>query len=433
MNKASSPRSGDKLAGIAAESSQQRVAAKIVLSNLQLKDLYESPAVPYEEDEVTRAIIDGVNLKIYKEMSNWTVAETREWILLNDTTDEMLQRASRGLTSEMVAGVAKIMGDLDLIYAAKKIRVLRRCVTTVGQHGTLASRLQPNHTTDNLDGISASMYEGLSYGVGDALIGLNPVEDNVPHLTHVYEHIYGIKHKLKIPTQICILAHVTTQMECLRRGVPVDLLFQSLAGSQRANESFGISVEMLDEAYALALRESCAPGPNLMYFETGEGTELSADGSHGADQATMESRCYGLARRYNPFLVNTVVGFIGPEYIYNSKQLIRAGLENHFLAKMQCIPIGCDDCYINHMDADQNDLEQLAVLLSAAGCYYFMGIPHGDDPMLMYQSTGFHETPTLRELMGLEPAPEFKAWLEEWGIWKNGRLGPNAGDASIFL
>jgi ethanolamine ammonia-lyase large subunit len=325
------------------------------------------------------------------------------------------------------------MGNLDLIYAARKIRVLRRCITTLGYHGTLAARLQPNHTTDDLDGISASIYEGLSYGVGDALIGLNPVEDTVSHMMPIYDHLNGIKQRLQIPTQNCILAHVTTQMECMRKGAPVDLIFQSLAGSQKANEGFGISVEMLDEAYALALREACAPGPNLMYFETGEGTELSSDGNYGSDQATMESRCYGLARRYNPFLVNTVVGFIGPEYIYDSKQLIRAGLENHFLAKMHCVPIGCDDCYINHMDADQDDLEQLAVLLAAAGCYYFMGVPHGDDPMLMYQSTGYHETPTLRELLGLEPAPEFKAWLEKWGIWVDGRLGPNAGDASIFL
>lgn len=433
LNKASSPRSGDKLAGIAAESSQQRVAAKVVLSNLRMKDLYENPSVPYEEDEVTRAITDGINLKIYKEISNWTVAEMREWILSNDTTGEMIQRASRGMTSEMVAGVAKLMGTLDLIYGAKKVRVLRRCNTTLGYHGTLAARLQPNHTTDNLDGISASLYEGLSYGVGDALIGVNPVEDNVSHLTSMYEHLYNTKQRLKIPTQICILAHVSTQMECIKQGAPVDLIFQSLAGSQKANEGFGISVGMLDEAYALALREGRATGPNLMYFETGEGTELSADGNYGADQATMESRCYGLARRYNPFLVNTVVGFIGPEYIYDNKQLIRAGLENHFLAKMQCIPIGCDVCYINHMSADQEDLEQLAVLLSTAGCYFFMGVPHGDDPMLMYQSTGYHEIPTLRELLGLEPAPEFKAWLEEWGIWKDGRLGPNGGDASVFL
>lgn len=433
LNKASSPRSGDRLAGIAAENSQQRVAAKVVISNLQMKDIYENPSVPYEDDEVTRVIIDGINRNIYQEISGWTVAEMREWLLSNDTTDAMIQRASRGMTSEMIAAVAKIMSTLDLIYAAKKVRVVRCCNTTVGYHGTLASRLQPNHSTDDLDGISASIYEGLSYGVGDAMIGINPVEDNVPHLMPIYDHLHDIKERLKIPTQNCILAHVTTQMECMRKGVPVDLIFQSLAGSQKANEGFGINVDMLDEAYKLALRESCASGPNLMYFETGEGTELSANGNNGADQATMESRCYGLARRYDPFLVNTVVGFIGPEYIYNSKQLIRAGIENHFLAKMHCIPIGCDVCHINHMNADQEDIEQLAVLLSTAGCCFFMGLPQGDDPMLMYQSTGYHDIAALRELLRLEPAPDFKAWLKEWGIWKDGRLGPNAGDASMFI
>jgi ethanolamine ammonia-lyase large subunit len=433
MNKASSKRAGDTLAGIAAASNQERVAAKVALANTLLKDIYENPSVPYDDDEVTRVIIDAINVTAYSSIKNLTVAEFREWLMDTKTTESMIKHACNGMTSEMVAAVAKLMSNLDLIYVSRKLRTTRCCNTRIGDRGTLASRLQPNDTTDNLDAISAVIYEGLSYGVGDAMIALNPVEDTVSHMTPIYHRLEEIKQRLEVPTQICILAHVTTQMECLKSGAPVDLIFQSLAGSQKSNESFGINVAMLDEASDLAKHYSSAAGPNFMYFETGEGTEYSSEGDFGTDQATMESRCYGLAKRYSPFLINTVLGFIGPEYIYDRQQQARCALENHFCAKLQDIAIGADDCYVNHMDCDQNDLENTAVLLSMAGCYYFMGIPQGDDPMLMYQSNSFHDTPALREALGLEPAADFKVWLEKWGLWEEGHIGPNGGDASIFL
>lgn len=433
LAKANEEKSGDKLAGIAASSVTERIAAKEVLSNLTLQDLRNNPVVPYETDEVTRVIQDSVNERIYNEIKNWTVAELREWILNEKTTGENIKRISRGLTSEMIAAVAKLMSNLDLIYGASKIRISAHCNTTIGLKGTLASRLQPNHPTDDIDGIMVSIMEGLSYGVGDAVIGLNPVDDTVDNVYKILKKFDEFKRKWEIPTQICVLAHVTTQMECIRKGAPTDLIFQSIAGSQKGNEAFGISVKLLDEAYELALKEGTATGPNVMYFETGQGSELSSDSHHGADQVTMEARCYGLAKRYNPFMVNTVVGFIGPEYLYDSKQVIRAGLEDHFMGKLTGIPMGVDACYTNHMKADQNDIENLAVLLTAAGCNYFMGIPAGDDVMLNYQCTGYHETPTLRELLGLRPIKEFEVWLEKMGFMENGKLTKKAGDASVFL
>lgn len=433
LAKANEEKSGDKLAGIAASSVTERIAAKEVLSNLTLQDLRNNPVVPYETDEVTRVIQDSVNERIYNEIKNWTVEELREWILNEKTTGEDIKRISRGLTSEMIAAVAKLMSNLDLIYGASKIRISAHCNTTIGLKGTLASRLQPNHPTDDIDGIMVSIMEGLSYGVGDAVIGLNPVDDTVDNVYKILKKFDEFKRKWEIPTQICVLAHVTTQMECIRKGAPTDLIFQSIAGSQKGNEAFGISVKLLDEAYELALKEGTATGPNVMYFETGQGSELSSDSHHGADQVTMEARCYGLAKRYNPFMVNTVVGFIGPEYLYDSKQVIRAGLEDHFMGKLTGIPMGVDACYTNHMKADQNDIENLAVLLTAAGCNYFMGIPAGDDVMLNYQCTGYHETPTLRELLGLRPIKEFEVWLEKMGFMENGKLTKKAGDASVFL
>ena len=416
LAKANEEKSGDRLAGIAAENAEERVAAKVVVANLTLADLRANPAVPYEEDEVTRIIQDDVNEKIYEEIRNWTVAELREWLL-----------------DEKNAAVAKLMSNLDLIYAAKKIRVTAHCNTTIGLPGTLSCRLQPNHPTDDPDGIMASLLEGLTFGAGDAVLGLNPVDDSVESVRRVLDRFQEIKTRWDIPTQICVLAHVTTQMEAVRQGAPCDLIFQSIAGSQKGNEAFGLDGKLIEEARQLALREGTATGPNVMYFETGQGSELSSEAHHGADQVVMEARCYGFAKRFQPFLVNTVVGFIGPEYLYNSKQVIRAGLEDHFMGKLTGIPMGCDACYTNHMKADQNDIENLATLLVAAGCNYIMGVPEGDDCMLMYQCTGYHEAAALREVFGLRPIHEFDMWLEKMGFSENGKLTPKAGDASVFL
>ncbi|HAT4355178.1 TPA: ethanolamine ammonia-lyase subunit EutB [Clostridium perfringens] len=434
MAKANEEKSGDRLAGLAAESSEERVAAKVVLSNITLEDLRNNPAVPYEIDEVTRIIQDDVNEKIYSEIKHWTVSEFREWILDENTTGADIRRISRGLTSEMVAAVAKLMSNMDLIYGARKIKVTAHCNTTIGEKGTLSARLQPNHPTDDPDGIMASLLEGLTFGVGDAVLGLNPVDDSVESVTKVLKRFDEIKRKFKIPTQTCVLAHVTTQMEAIRQGAPTDLIFQSIAGSEKGNEAFGFNAATIEEARELALKQGTATGPNVMYFETGQGSELSSDAHHGVDQVTMEARCYGFAKRFQPFLVNTVVGFIGPEYLYDSKQVIRAGLEDHFMGKLTGIPMGCDACYTNHMKADQNDIENLAVLLTTAGCTYFMGIPHGDDVMLNYQTTGYHETAALREMFGLTAIKEFQDWLVEMGfVDENGKLTKKAGDASVLL
>ena len=434
MAKANEEKSGDKLAGIAAESAEERVAAKVVLSNLTLNDLRNCPAVPYEEDEVTRIIQDAVNETIFNGFKNMTVAEFREWLLDETTTGDMIRRASRGLTSEIVAGVCKLMSNLDLIYAAKKMRVTAHCNTTIGLPGTFSARLQPNHTTDDPKGIIASVMEGLSLGCGDAVIGLNPVDDSVESVARILKMFDEFKQKWEIPTQICVLAHVTTQTEAAKKfGAPLDLMFQSIAGSQKGNEAFGLDANMLDEGKATMLAKGTCTGPNVMYFETGQGSELSSEAHHGWDQVTMEARCYGFAKRYSPFLVNTVVGFIGPEYLYDSKQVTRAGLEDHFMGKLTGIPMGCDACYTNHMKTDQNDIENLATLLVAAGCNYVMGVPQGDDCMLMYQCTGYHEAAALREVFGLRPIKEFDQWLEKMGFSENGKLTPKAGDASVFL
>ena len=433
MAKANEEKSGDRLAGLSAENAAERVAAKVVLSNLTLADLRNNPAVPYESDEVTRIIQDDVNENIYAQIRNWTVAELREWLLDEGNGTAAIRRISRGLTAEMIAAVTKLMSNMDLIYAAKKIPVTAHCNTTIGLPGTLSARLQPNHPTDDPDGIMASLLEGLTYGIGDAVLGLNPVDDSVESVTRVLERFHEIRNRWSIPTQTCVLAHVTTQMEAIRKGAPADMIFQSIAGSQKGNEAFGFNAATIEEARQLALRQGNAEGPNVMYFETGQGSELSSEAHNGWDQVTMEARCYGFAKRYQPFLVNTVVGFIGPEYLYNSKQVIRAGLEDHFMGKLTGIPMGCDACYTNHMKADQNDIEDLAVLLTAAGCNYFMGIPHGDDVMLNYQTTGYHETAALRELFGLTAIPPFQAWMEKMGFVENGKLTKLAGDGSILL
>jgi len=433
LAKANEEKSGDRLAGIAAQTAEERVAAKVVLSELTLGDLRENPAVPYEEDEVTRIIQDDLNEQVYRSIRGWTVAQLREWLLQDTTDDRAIRRVRRGLTAEMIAAVTKLMGSTDLILAAKKICVTAHCNTTIGLPGTLSCRLQPNHPTDDPDGILASLAEGLSYGAGDAVLGLNPVDDSVESVGRVLRLLDDMKNRWEIPTQTCVLAHVTTQMEAIRRGLPTDLVFQSIAGSQKGNAAFGLDGSLIAEARALALQEGTAAGPNVMYFETGQGSELSSEAHHGADQVTMEARCYGFAKRYEPFLVNTVVGFIGPEYLYDARQVIRAGLEDHFMGKLTGVPMGCDACYTNHMKADQNDIENLMTLLTAAGCTYFMGIPHGDDVMLNYQTTGFHDTAAMRQLFGLTAIPEFQLWLEKMGFAAGGRLTKRAGDGSVLL
>ncbi|HEL2862050.1 TPA: ethanolamine ammonia-lyase subunit EutB [Clostridioides difficile] len=433
MAKANEEKSGDKLAGLAAESAEERIAAKVVLSHIKLEDIRNNPAVAYEEDEVTRIIQDAVNEKVYEEIKNWTVSELREWLLDSNTTSLDIRRISRGLTSEMIAAVAKLMSNMDLVYAAKKIKVTAHCNTTIGEQGTLSARLQPNHPTDDPDGILASLLEGLTFGIGDAVLGLNPVDDSVESVTKVLKRFEEVKQKYQIPTQTCVLAHVTTQMEAIRNGAPADLIFQSIAGSEKGNEAFGFNGDTIEEARQLALKHGTATGPNVMYFETGQGSELSSEAHHGIDQVTMEARCYGFAKKYEPFLVNTVVGFIGPEYLYDAREVVRAGLEDHFMGKLHGLPMGVDVCYTNHMKADQNDMENLAILLTTAGCTYFMGIPHGDDVMLNYQTTGYHETASLREMFGLTAIKEFDAWMEKTGFSKDGKLTELAGDASVLL
>ncbi|MBC1386686.1 ethanolamine ammonia-lyase subunit EutB [Listeria innocua] len=433
LAKANEEKSGDRLAGVAAESAEERVAAKVVLSKMTLGDLRNNPVVPYETDEVTRIIQDQVNERIHDSVKNWTVEELREWILDHKTTDADIKRVARGLTSEIIAAVTKLMSNLDLIYGAKKIRVIAHANTTIGLPGTFSARLQPNHPTDDPDGILASLMEGLTYGIGDAVIGLNPVDDSTDSVVRLLNKFEEFRSKWDVPTQTCVLAHVKTQMEAMRRGAPTGLVFQSIAGSEKGNTAFGFDGATIEEARQLALQSGAATGPNVMYFETGQGSELSSDAHFGVDQVTMEARCYGFAKKFDPFLVNTVVGFIGPEYLYDSKQVIRAGLEDHFMGKLTGISMGCDVCYTNHMKADQNDVENLSVLLTAAGCNFIMGIPHGDDVMLNYQTTGYHETATLRELFGLKPIKEFDQWMEKMGFSENGKLTSRAGDASIFL
>jgi ethanolamine ammonia-lyase large subunit len=433
LAKANEEKSGDQLAGIAAESAAERMAARFVLSEVTLETLRQNPAVPYEQDEVTRVIDDAVNEAVWTEIKGMQVGELREWLLADTTTEDMIKRLSNGLTSEMVAAVTKLMSNLDLMLAASKIRVVKHATNTIGLPGTLGSRCQPNNQTDSVEGIRAAIYEGLSFGSGDSVIGINPSDDSLGSVAQLLEMTYEVITRWEIPTQNCVLAHVSTQMEAMRKGAPVGLVFQSLAGSQKGNDSFGIDVGMLDEAYALAKRYSVATGPNFMYFETGQGSELSADAHHGADQVVMEARCYGFAKRWDPFQLNTVVGFIGPEYLYDATQITRAGLEDHFMGKLTGISMGADVCYTNHARSTQNELENLAVLLGAAGVNYIMGIPMGDDSMLSYQSSSYHDAPSLRQLLNVRPLPEFEAWMEDLGLLREGRLTEKAGDASFFL
>ena len=433
LAKANEEKSGDILAGIAATSDLERVAAKQVLSHLLVRDLRENPVVPYEDDEVTRINQDSIDPAVYNSIANWTMAELREYILSYDCTEDDLHRLSKGLTSEVIAGVCKLMSNLDLIYAANKVRVTATCNTTIGKRGCLSTRLQPNHPTDNVEGITASLFEGLSYGSGDALLGLNPVNDTSASLGEVLRRFDEVKNRFEIPTQICVLGHITTQIEAVEKGAPTDMIFQSIAGSQKGNNAFGFSAETVRQAQQLLKERGTAKGPNVMYFETGQGSELSSDAHFGADQVTMESRCYGFAREFDPFMVNTVVGFIGPEYLYDSRQVIRAGLEDHFMAKLHGVPMGCDCCYTNHMLADQNDIDNLSLLLASCGVNYILGVPTSDDVMLNYQTNAYHDAATIREILGLRPIREFEQWLEKMGIMENGRLTKRAGDPTIFV
>jgi ethanolamine ammonia-lyase large subunit len=431
LAKANEEKSGDALAGIIAENDAERVAAKVVLSEMTLGDLRNNPVVPYEKDEVTRVIQDQVDENCYNKIKSFTVGEFREFLLKSHEKD--IKGIKDGLTSEMIAAVAKLMSNMDLIYTAKKIKNLATCNTTIGRAGTFSSRVQPNNAKDDVDGIMASVMEGISYGAGDAVIGLNPVGDSASQVAMILNKFEEFIKKWNIPTQNSVLAHITTQMEALKEGAPMDLMFQSIAGSQISNTAFGIDVKLLDEAYELMKEKKNCTGDNFMYFETGQGSELSSEGHNGADQVTMEARCYGLAKRYKPFLVNTVVGFIGPEYLYDGKQTIRAGLEDHFMGKLTGLPMGVDACHTNHMKSDQNDSENLVVLLGAADCTYIMGIPVADDVMLMNQTTSYHDVAAVREIMNKRPIKEFEDSMERLGIMKDGRLTEKAGDPSIFV
>jgi ethanolamine ammonia-lyase large subunit len=407
-------RSGDELAGIAAHNAEERVAAQIALADLPLKAFLNEALVPYETDEVTRLIVDHHNAAAFRTISHLTVGEFRDWLLNGSVTGELLAAVSPGITPEMAAAVSKLMRLQDLIAVAAKIRVVTRFRSTVGLPGTLCTRLQPNHPTDDPKGVLASIIDGLLLESGDAVIGINPVSDELGTVEALLRLVDQLRATWQIPTQSCVLAHVTTQMRAMERGAPVDLVFQSIAGTEQANASFGVNLRVLEEASDMAWRLGRAPQDgNVMYFETGQGSALSANAHHGLDQQTCEARAYGVARHFRPMLVNTVVGFIGPEYLYDGKQIQRAGLEDHFCGKLLGLPMGCDVCYTNHAEADQDDMDSLLTLLGAAGVNYIMGIPGADDVMLNYQSTSFHDALALRELLHLQPAPEFAAWLNE--------------------
>lgn len=417
MAKASPLRSGDVLAGLAADSAQERVAAQMALADLPLKTFLNQPLIPYEQDEVTRLIIDSHSAKAFLPISHLTVGDFRNWLLRYETNSQLLAQVAPGITPEMAAAVSKIMRVQDLILVASKCQVVTRFRNTLGLPKRLSTRLQPNHPTDDPAGVAATLLDGLLYGNGDAVIGINPATDNLQAVTELMKMLDDVIHHYQIPTQSCVLTHVTTHIEAINRGAPVDLVFQSIAGTQKANEGFGVSLAILDEAYdaALSLKRGTV-GNNVMYFETGQGSALSANANFGLDQQTCEARAYAVARRYNPLLVNTVVGFIGPEYLYNGKQIIRAGLEDHFCGKLLGLPMGCDICYTNHAEADQDDMDMLLTQLASAGVNFIMGIPGSDDIMLNYQTTSFHDALYARQLLGLKPAPEFDFWLQQQGI-----------------
>ena len=429
LAKASPLRSGDQLAGIAASGAEARAIAQMALAELPLSVFTNEVVVPYEGDAVTRLIVDSHDQQAFAPIEGLTVGEFRDWLLSDEATGERLSALAAGLMPEMAAAVSKLMRVQDLIYVARKISVVSRFRTTVGLPGRLSTRLQPNHPTDDPLGIAASILDGLLLGSGDAVVGINPVSDSVDSVTTLLRLIDHVRVRYGIPTQNCVLAHVTTQMESIQQGAPLDLLFQSIAGTEAANASFGISLELLDEAHAMARElkrgglNGETGGENVFYFETGQGSALSANAHFGVDQQTIEARAYAVARHYKPMLVNTVVGFIGPEYLYDGKQILRAGLEDHFCGKLLGLPMGCDICYTNHAEADQDDMDSLLTMLGTAGINYIMGVPGADDIMLNYQSTSFHDALYLRRLLGLRPAPEFEAWLASDGFHQLQRIG----------
>ncbi len=425
--KANEEKSGDQLAGLAARSERERVAAKHKLADLTLDEIVRQPLIDPDTDDVSRLLLDTFDQTAFASLRSMTVGEFREYLLDDDTTANELETVQRAIIPEIAAAVAKLMSNKDLILAAARIRNITRCRNTMGERGVLGIRVQPNHPSDDIDGILLAAFEGLLYGCGDAVLGVNPATDSVKTVSGILIALQRLIDAYQIPTQACCLAHITTQLEAMHRGVPVDLLFQSIAGTQAANASFGITLTILKEGREQVLdhhrrRDVSWKGDHVMYFETGQGSALSAEAHHGVDQLTLEARAYGVARTLKPFLVNSVVGFIGPEYLFNERQITRAGLEDHFLGKLLGLPMGCDVCYTNHAEADQNSADNLLMLLAAAGCNYFMGVPCSDDVMLNYQSTSYHDALAVRRLFHLRPAPEFFGWLESAGIYRQGEL-----------
>jgi len=416
LAKASPLRSGDIFAGVAAINYEERIAAQIALADVPLKTFLSEAIIPYEEDEITRLIIDEHNAIAFSLISHFTVGELRDWLLSNDADTITLQKLASGFTPEMIAAVSKLMRNQDLISVAQKCEVVTRFRNTIGLKGRLSTRLQPNHPTDDIRGIAASIVDGLLYGSGDAVIGINPATDSPAVVTSLLNMIDGLRTKYEIPTQSCVLCHVTTVLQIIQQA-PIDLVFQSIAGTEKANKSFGINLSILKEAYDAALSlQRGSIGSNVMYFETGQGSSLSANAHHNVDQQTLEVRAYAVARKFNPMLVNTVVGFIGPEYLFDGKQIIRAALEDHFCGKLLGLPMGVDVCYTNHAEADQDDMDNLLTLLGVAGCNFIMGVPGADDIMLNYQSTSFHDALYLRKVLNKKASPEFEAWLIKQNI-----------------
>ncbi len=431
LAKATPARAGDELAGLAATSAEERVAAQACLADVPLALFLREPLIPPEQDEVSRLILAQHDPAAFRPVAGLTVGQFREWLLRYETDDAALAALAPGLTPEMVAAATKLMANQDLILIARKRRVVTRFRSTVGLPGRLSFRLQPNHPTDDPAGITASLVDGLLYGCGDAVLGINPATDHVGAVHDLLGLLDRVITRYGIPTQSCVLAHVTTQLAALRRGAPLDLMFQSIAGTEAANRSFGVDLALLAEARAATLALGRG-GPQVMYFETGQGSALSADAHHGVDQQTCEARAYAVARAFDPFLVNSVVGFIGPEYLRDGREIIRAGLEDHCCGKLLGLPMGVDVCHTNHAAADQNDMDTLLTLLGVAGCNYFMGVPGADDVMLGYQSTSFHDAQYLRQVLGLRPAPEFEAWLERMGLARDGRLLPVAPNHALL-
>jgi len=435
LAKASPARAGDRIAGLSAQSAEERIAARMALADMPLKNFLSDALVPYEQDDVTQLIVDSHDAQAFAPIAALTIGGFRDWLLSDEATGETLKALAPGVTPEMAAAVSKLMRNQDLILAARKISNVTTFRTTIGLPGHLSVRLQPNHPSDDVAGIGAAILDGLMYGCGDACIGINPATDSAARALLLLERVDELRQRFDIPVQSCLLAHVSTMLQVMEKNGPVDLVFQSIAGSQAANAAFGVSLAMLSEAQDAARSlKRAPPGANLMYFETGQGAALSADAHHGVDQQTMETRAYAVARHYAPLLVNTVVGFIGPEYLYDGKEIIRAGLEDHFCGKLLGLPMGVDVCYTNHAEADQDDMDTLLTLLGVAGCNYIMGVPGADDIMLGYQSTSYHDALYARAVLDLRPAPEFEAWLMKMGIMDGtGRVRPRLEGGALSL